>query len=437
MGSIRIDVYDRSEYDIWFAAAPYTASAKPAKTLKAWAQEQGADITYNLAWFNMVGKGNDQYGVIKGRTLQDLRCNGVMCGYGGTAERLTLDSGNYVSGVKVAIKDCVVQKGLTTSRVNACSRNMCGMLADGRYIHVQSSDGCTEDEVARYVNGKYTVALLLVQDAGGSTGMYRAADGYLFAPEREGTNGRPVCSVVCIKAKNKKQEGNKVSKKVFIGVGHGGSDPGASANGLVEKTVNLTMAQALRDELVRHGVEVKMSREKDENDTVAQEVDECNAYGPDLAVEVHNNAGGGKGFEAYIYPGSATGRKMAENIEAEVKAIGQTSRGVKTSTGFMWVRSTKAPSVLLEGFFVDGADYTKFDTVAEQRAMGVAYAKGVLKTLGIAYITPAEEGAAVEKLQDAMEKVQKAAGLDNDTMGYLLAYEYGAEMIYKLAAAVK
>lgn len=432
--SVRIDVYDRSEYDIWFAAAPYTAAVKPAKTLKAWAQEQGADIVYNLALFNMTGNGNDQYGVIKGRTLQYLRCKGVDCGYGGTAECLTLDDGNVVSGAKLAIRNCVVQALDKTIRR---SRNMCGMLADGRYIHVQSSDGCTEDEVARDVNGKYTVALLLVQDAGGSTGMYRASDGYLFAPEREGTNGRPVCSVVCIKVKNKKQEGNKVSKKVFIGVGHGGSDPGASANGLVEKTVNLTMAQALRDELMRHGVEVKMSREKDENDTVAQEVAECNAYGPDLAVEVHNNAGGGKGFEAYIYPGSATGRKMAENIEAEVKAIGQSSRGIKTSTGFMWVRSTKAPSVLLEGFFVDGADYTKFDTIAEQRAMGVAYAKGVLKTLGIAYITPAEEGAAVEKLQDAMDKVQKAAGLDNDTMGYLLAYEYGAELIYKLAAAVK
>ena len=46
------------------------------------------------------------------------------------------------------------------------------------------------------VRDRYDVKLLLVQDAGGSTGMYRVSDGYLFAPEREGANGRPVCSVV-------------------------------------------------------------------------------------------------------------------------------------------------------------------------------------------------------------------------------------------------
>ena len=34
MSSIRCDIYDSKEYDIWFAAAPYGASSKPAKTLK-------------------------------------------------------------------------------------------------------------------------------------------------------------------------------------------------------------------------------------------------------------------------------------------------------------------------------------------------------------------------------------------------------------------
>ena len=51
--------------------------------------------------------------------------------------------------------------------------------------------------------------------------------------------------------------------KVFIGVGHGGSDPGAVASGAKEKDLNLSIALACRDELVRHGVEVMMSRTKD------------------------------------------------------------------------------------------------------------------------------------------------------------------------------
>ena len=50
--------------------------------------------------------------------------------------------------------------------------------------------------------------------------------------------------------------------KVFLGVGHGGSDPGAVANNTKEKDLNLSIALACRDELVRHGVSVKMSREK-------------------------------------------------------------------------------------------------------------------------------------------------------------------------------
>ena len=394
MSSIRCDVYDPKEYDIWFAAAPYGAASKPAKTLKTWAAEEQADVVYNLCLFNMTGSGSDQYGVIRGRTLQYLRAKDVDCGYGGTAERLTVSPGNVVAGVKVAVRDGVVLSGLDKSTYR--SRNMIGELADGRIIVVQSSDGCTEEQVARYAAGRYTIALLLVQDAGGSTGMYRTEDGYLFAPEKEGTDGRPVCSVVCMRKKNK--EDNPMSKKkVFIGVGHGGSDPGAVGY-LVEKDVNLTMATACRDFLVAYGVDVKMSRTKDEDDTVMQEVAECNAYDPDLAVDIHNNSGGGDGFEVFHTIHGGTGKVLAENIERHVKAIGQNSCGVKTRQGtsgdyYAFIRETVAPAVICEGVFVDTkADAAQADTLAEQQAFGVAYAKGILDTLGLSYDEPEDGG---------------------------------------------
>lgn len=393
MSSIRCDIYDPSEWDIWFAAAPYGAASKPAKTLRQWAAEEGADVVYNLCLFNMQGSGSDQYGVIKGRTLQYLRAKGVDCGYGGTAERLTVSPGNVVAGVKVAVRDGVVLSGLDKSTYR--SRNMIGELADGRVIVVQSSDGCTEEQVARYAAGRYTIELLLVQDAGGSTGMYRVADNYLFAPEREGTDGRPVCSVVCMRKKNK--EDNPMSKKkVFIGVGHGGNDPGAVGY-LVEKDVNLTMATACRDFLVAYGVDVKMSRMGDEDDTVMQEIAECNAYGPDLAVDIHNNSGGGDGFEVYHTIHGGTGKTLAQNIEKQVKAIGQNSRGVKIRQGsngdyYAFIRETVAPAVICEGVFVDTkADAAQADTLAEQQAFGVAYAKGILDTLGLSYDEPEDD----------------------------------------------
>lgn len=192
--SIRCDIYDRSQYAIWFAAAPYSAAGKPAKTLRQWAADESADIVYNLALFNMTGQGSDRYGVIKGRTLQYLKAKGRECGYGGTPERLVLDASNAVSGWKLAVKDGKVSS--TLGKSDRRSRNMCGLLTDGRYIHVQTSASHTEYEVAQYVRDRYDVKLLLVQDAGGSTGMYRASDGCLFAPEKEGVDGRPVCSVV-------------------------------------------------------------------------------------------------------------------------------------------------------------------------------------------------------------------------------------------------
>ena len=42
--------------------------------------------------------------------------------------------------------------------------------------------------------------------------------------------------------------------KVYIGVGHGGSDPGA-VKYLVEKDIDLQMAKGCRDYLKEHGVD--------------------------------------------------------------------------------------------------------------------------------------------------------------------------------------
>lgn len=181
--------------------------------------------------------------------------------------------------------------------------------------------------------------------------------------------------------------------KVFIGVGHGGADPGAYSGNFVEDDINLVMALAMKAELERHGVTVGISRTKDEDDPLQEEIDEANAFRPDLAVECHNNAGGGDGFEVYRQTSTAYGQqslRLAQKIETRAKAAGQNSRGIKTklmSSGadwFGWLRQVKAPAVLCEGFFVDNVkDRADFATIANQQALGVAYAHGVLDYLGI------------------------------------------------------
>lgn len=188
-----------------------------------------------------------------------------------------------------------------------------------------------------------------------------------------------------------------MTKKVFIGVGHGASDPGAVANGLREKDLNLVTALKVNEVLKAHGVETKMSRAKDEEDTLVQEINECNAYNPDLAVDIHHNAGGGDGVEVFYSIVGGTGKTMAQNILNEIVAIGQNSRGIKTkkndngSDWYGFIRQTVAPANIVECAFLDSKDHEIVDTKAEQEAMGVAIAKGILKTLGITYKEVKEE----------------------------------------------
>lgn len=182
-----------------------------------------------------------------------------------------------------------------------------------------------------------------------------------------------------------------MANRVFIGVGHGGSDPGAVGL-VVEKTANLTMAMEVKRILERSGVTVGISRERDEDDSLTDEIWAANAFRPDLAVEIHNNSGGGDGFEAYVQTNAYAGksRAAAEAIEERVVASGQNSRGIKTrrnSAGtadyFGWLRQVKAPAVLLEGFFVDGPEAKDYDTAAEQKKLAKAYAMGIGDYLGI------------------------------------------------------
>lgn len=192
-----------------------------------------------------------------------------------------------------------------------------------------------------------------------------------------------------------------MAKKVYIAVGHGGEDPGAVANGFKEKDLNLVTAIACKDELLRHGVEVNIDRTTDIELTMTQTVNACNIYAPDLALDIHHNAGGGDGAEVFYSINGGTGKTLAVNILDEIVKIGQNSRGAKTRKGsdgsdyYGFIRRTSAPAVIVECAFLDNkTDVQIVDTKAEQKAMGVAIAKGVLKTLGVNYVESSEKPSA-------------------------------------------
>ena len=180
--------------------------------------------------------------------------------------------------------------------------------------------------------------------------------------------------------------------KVFIGVGHGGSDPGAVANGLRESDLNLSIALACAEKLERHGVTVGMSRKTDVDDPISEVIRECNAFKPDLAVDIHNNAGGGHGSEVFYSRVGGTGKTLAENIEKQYKTSGRKSRGVKTKLNkfgydyYGFIRETSAPAIIVECAFVDSSDYVFVNDKEKQKKFGEYIAKGILDTLGIPFV---------------------------------------------------
>lgn len=176
--------------------------------------------------------------------------------------------------------------------------------------------------------------------------------------------------------------------KVFIAPGHGGVDKGAVSGKHVESNYNLAISLFCRNYLQSHGVIVGMSRTRDENDCASEEIKEANAFNPDFALAVHNNAGKGDGAEVW-HDIKCEGKFFAGNVLAEIGRLQQYLRGLKTRTNeagkdyYGFIRDVKCPSIIVECAFIDSSDVEIIDTVAEQKAMGEAIAKGVLKTLGI------------------------------------------------------
>ena len=80
---------------------------------------------------------------------------------------------------------------------------------------------------------------------------------------------------------------------VVIDPGHGGHDPGASMAGYREKTLVLSLAQALRDELVeRGGVRVALTREDDRFLVLDERFAIARRLGADLFVSIHADSAG-------------------------------------------------------------------------------------------------------------------------------------------------
>ena len=203
---------------------------------------------------------------------------------------------------------------------------------------------------------------------------------------------------------------------IALDPGHGGSDPGASANGLVEKDLTLAVGRALKAELETYqGVRVHMTREDDSrpSENISQDlsarVASSVAAGASALVSLHFNSGtaGANGAEvwypnasSYNYSTHTQGAALATAIQNQLTSLGLTDRGIKTrdnpyydypdgSTGDYYAISRHARLSNLTGIIVEHAFLTSASDAARLREPGfvqslaMADAAGIAQALGL------------------------------------------------------
>lgn len=167
-------------------------------------------------------------------------------------------------------------------------------------------------------------------------------------------------------------------KKIYINPGHSDSDPGAVGYE-TERKLNLAVSNHMSKYLLANYV---CQTRVWSNDSLAAVCDDANAWGADLFVSNHFNAGGGDGYEALVHNASRVA--LGKVFEKYVLATGQNSRGVKLRPELWVLKHTNMPAVLNEGAFVDNQrDICDWNEETELEALGEAYAKAAAEFLGL------------------------------------------------------
>ncbi|QIR39080.1 N-acetylmuramoyl-L-alanine amidase [Tolypothrix sp. PCC 7910] len=174
--------------------------------------------------------------------------------------------------------------------------------------------------------------------------------------------------------------------RILLDPGHGGKESGASGpTGYLEKDANLLVSKLLRDELVKRGATVVLTRDDDRDVSLVERQAIISKEEPAIALSIHHNslpddgdAEKTKGFAAFWY--NTQSHSLALFLHNYVvKNLGKPSYGVFWDN-LALTRPTAAPSVLLElGFMSNPEEFEQVVNPEQQKKMAKVLADGIVE----------------------------------------------------------
>jgi N-acetylmuramoyl-L-alanine amidase len=171
---------------------------------------------------------------------------------------------------------------------------------------------------------------------------------------------------------------------VVIDPGHGGKDPGAARNGVLEKHLNLTVAKKLKQLLEAKGITVYMTRTTDVFLSLSQITAFTNRIHPDAFISIHTNASVSpslNGIETYY--NTPQSRDLAKQVHGRlISNVGSRDGNVRNAR-FYVIRNTRIPAILVEtGYLSNSTERQALQDQWRQNVTAESIAQGVMQFLG-------------------------------------------------------
>ena len=185
-----------------------------------------------------------------------------------------------------------------------------------------------------------------------------------------------------------------VGKTIILDIGHGGKDPGTMTNNIYEKDLNLQIGQKIKNELIKNGAIVFMTRQKDydlsepnalwrKKSDFDNRINLINNSGANLYLSIHINYltdKNYKGAQIFYDDINPSNEKIAKIMQKTLNKELNNNRDYKkiSKTVYMYNKLAVA-GVLIECGFLSNAEekilLTKDDY---QQKLAVSITKGVI-----------------------------------------------------------